>query len=44
MEIRPGDVIHIAPGERHWHGSAPGHFMTHLAMVKNPTDGTPTTN
>ena len=22
-EIRPGDVICFAPGERHWHGAAP---------------------
>lgn len=42
-EIHPGDVVRIAPGERHWHGAAPGHFMTHLAMVQNPADGTPAT-
>jgi quercetin dioxygenase-like cupin family protein len=22
-EIRPGDVISFAPGEKHWHGAAP---------------------
>src|SRR5271165_5165867 len=22
-EIRPGDVLWIAPGEKHWHGAAP---------------------
>src|SRR5512137_661937 len=22
-EIRPGDVVQIAPGEKHWHGAAP---------------------
>ena len=22
-EIRPGDVVWIAPGEKHWHGAAP---------------------
>ena len=32
IEIRPGDVIYTPPGEEHWHGAAPGHFMTHLAM------------
>jgi len=31
-EIRPGDVVWIAPGERHWHGAAPGTAMTHLAI------------
>ena len=23
-EIRPGDVVWFAPGEKHWHGAAPG--------------------
>lgn len=31
-EIRPGDVVWIAPGEKHWHGAAPTTAMTHLAM------------
>jgi quercetin dioxygenase-like cupin family protein len=31
-EIRPGDVIWIPPGEKHWHGGAPTTAMTHLAM------------
>jgi quercetin dioxygenase-like cupin family protein len=31
-EIRAGDVVWIAPGEKHWHGAAPGTFMTHIAM------------
>lgn len=31
-EIRPGDTVWIAPGEKHWHGAAPGHGMTHLAF------------
>jgi len=31
-EIRPGDVVWIAPGEKHWHGAAPGTAMTHIAM------------
>src|ERR1700733_1713597 len=31
-EIRPGDVVSIAPGEKHWHGAAPTTAMTHLAM------------
>ena len=30
--IRSGDTIHTPPGEWHWHGAAPDHFMTHLAM------------
>ncbi|PSC06893.1 cupin domain-containing protein [Alsobacter soli] len=31
-EIRPGDVVWIPPGEKHWHGASPQHGMTHLAM------------
>lgn len=31
--ISPGDVVTIDPGERHWHGAAPGHDMTHLAIL-----------
>ena len=30
-EIRPGDVIWIPPGEKHWHGAAPTTAMTHIA-------------
>jgi quercetin dioxygenase-like cupin family protein len=30
--IRPGYVVWIPPGEKHWHGAAPDHAMTHLAM------------
>ncbi|HEV7722620.1 MAG TPA: cupin domain-containing protein [Iamia sp.] len=32
VEIHPGDVIVTPPGEEHWHGAAPGHFMTHIAL------------
>ncbi len=31
-EIRPGDVVWFAPGEKHWHGAAPGEAMTHTAI------------
>lgn len=31
-EIRPGDVIWFAPGEKHWHGASPQTAMTHIAM------------
>ncbi|WP_449395452.1 (R)-mandelonitrile lyase [Devosia riboflavina] len=31
-EIRPGDVVWFAPGEKHWHGAAPGNAMTHIAL------------
>jgi quercetin dioxygenase-like cupin family protein len=32
VEVRAGDTVYAAPGEWHWHGAAPDHFMTHLAM------------
>lgn len=32
QEIRPGDTVWIAPGEKHWHGAAPTTAMTHLAI------------
>jgi quercetin dioxygenase-like cupin family protein len=22
-EVRPGDIVYFAPGEKHWHGAAP---------------------
>ena len=31
-EIRPGDVVWFAPGEKHWHGAAPATGMTHIAL------------
>jgi quercetin dioxygenase-like cupin family protein len=29
--IRSGDVVWIAPGERHWHGADSGSYMIHMA-------------
>ena len=31
-EVRPGDVIWTAPGERHWHGATPATAMSHIAI------------
>lgn len=31
-EIRPGDVVWFAPGEKHWHGATPANAMTHMAL------------
>ena len=31
-EIRAGDVVWFAPGEKHWHGAAPTTTMAHVAM------------
>lgn len=32
QEIRPGDSVWIAPGEKHWHGADPDNGMVHIAM------------
>ncbi len=37
-EIRPGDVVRIAPGEKHWHGAAATTAMTHIA-IQEQLDG-----
>jgi quercetin dioxygenase-like cupin family protein len=42
QEIRPGDVVWIAPGERHWHGAGPQTAMSHIA-VQERLDGSPVT-
>ncbi len=31
-EIRPGDVVWFAAGERHWHGAAATTGMSHIAI------------
>ena len=37
-QIRPGDVIWFAPGEKHWHGATATTSMTHIA-VQEQQDG-----
>ena len=34
-EIRAGDTVWIAPGEKHWHGAAPKAAMVHIAMQES---------
>ena len=36
-KIRPGDVVLIPPGEKHWHGASPSAAMTHVAINEAPT-------
>ena len=38
-EIRPGDTVWFAPGEKHWHGAGPQSAMAHIAM-QEALDGT----
>jgi 4-carboxymuconolactone decarboxylase len=35
LEVETGDAVVIAPGEKHWHGAAPGARGTHLAVNVN---------
>ena len=37
-EIRPGDVVWFAPGEKHWHGATATTAMTHIA-IQEALDG-----
>lgn len=37
-EIRPGDVISFAPGEKHWHGATATTGMSHIA-IQEKRDG-----
>jgi len=39
-EIRPGDVVWIPPGEKHWHGATATTAMTHIAIQEQLQDKT----
>ena len=32
QELRPGDVVNIPAGVKHWHGAAPDSWFSHLAL------------
>ena len=34
-EMRPGDVVWIAPGVKHWHGAAATTAVTHIALQEH---------
>lgn len=38
QDIKPGDVVTIPPGQKHWHGASPGSPMTHIS-VQEQIDG-----
>lgn len=40
-ELRPGDVVNIPAGVKHWHGAAPDSWFSHLA-IEVPGEGTGT--
>lgn len=35
QEIRPGDVVWIPPGVKHWHGASPKVGMSHIAIAES---------
>jgi quercetin dioxygenase-like cupin family protein len=39
-EIRPGDVVWFAPGEKHWHGATATTAMSHIA-IQEKRNGSP---
>ena len=39
--IRPGDIVRIPPGVKHWHGASDASGMSHVAITEN-LDGTTT--
>jgi quercetin dioxygenase-like cupin family protein len=41
-EIRPGDVVWFAPGEKHWHGASAATAMSHIA-IQEKLNGSPVT-
>ena len=32
QELRPGDVVNIPAGVKHWHGASPDSWFSHLAV------------
>lgn len=41
VELWPGDSIWAPPGERHWHGAAPGRDFTYTSVQPiDPATGT----
>jgi quercetin dioxygenase-like cupin family protein len=37
LEVESGDAVVIAPGDKHWHGAAPGSRGVHVAVNVNAT-------
>ena len=37
-DVRAGDTVVSGPGEWHWHGAAPGAFMSHFAVSDGTTE------
>ena len=39
IEMKPGDVINIPAGVKHWHGAAPDSWFSHLAVEVPAEEG-----
>jgi quercetin dioxygenase-like cupin family protein len=39
QELHAGNVVHIAPGTKHWHGAAKDSWFSHVA-IQIPAEGT----
>ena len=33
FEAGPGDLVYVAPGEKHWHGAVADQFLVHFAFT-----------
>lgn len=38
QKLRPGDVVTIHEGIKHWHGAAKDHWMSHIAITKGTSE------
>lgn len=38
FDVRAGDVVFVAAGERHWHGPQPGAQFTHISILTTGED------
>ncbi|TPW78287.1 cupin domain-containing protein [Schumannella sp. 10F1B-5-1] len=43
LELHPGQTLYTPPGQEHWHASAQGTFMEHLALLELGDDPATTT-
>ena len=33
VEVQPGDLVYVSPGEEHWHGATPNSLFVHFAFT-----------
>ncbi len=43
IDVYPGQTLYTPPGQDHWHASADGTFMEHIAMLESGDDPAATT-